>query len=413
MKPVVQIIGTTGVGKSQLGVELARALKGEIINSDSMQVYKGLDIITNKHPIDQRQGVPHHLLGFLNYDEEYRIDYYERDATQLIEKMHSQDKLPLVVGGTAYYATSLLFRNMLQSAQKTEDDSRLDMSTDELYAELQRVDPQMAARWHPKDHRKIRRSLQLFYETGQTQSQIYAAQRDQGRLGPANVRYRTLFLWLWSQQEVLDERLDQRIQTMIGNGLYDEISDMHQLQPDNPDCTRGIFQAIGFKEFLPYLKSGLEADRMAGIEMMQAATRRYARKQVKWIRNKLLLQCRQAGDDVQVVLLDATDLDQWNTNVKDLGIKAVKDFLNQSLDVNDYGFSELLRPATTIEFSSDPDAWQYWACDICSSFSTNTEEGRRVHLSSRAHKNRIQQIKRRQAFEDWKAQKANSEPDCT
>lgn len=294
-----------------------------------------------------------------------------------------------------------------------DHDCRLQKDTAALYADLQKLDPQMAARWHPRDHRKIRRSLELFYETGKPQSLLYAEQRETGRLQAESVKYRTLFLWLWADQQVLDERLDLRIEKMIGSGLIQEIQDMYtaQLSTNSDghgfDFTKGIFQAIGYKEFIPYLQSGSEADLQSGMEAMKAATRRYARKQIKWIRNKLLLQCQQAGSNVQVVVLDATNLSAWKENVAKLGMQAVKDFLDQSHNFDPMKYCStsmqpLLVPTNSIELSSNPKAWQSWTCELCKIFSTNTVEGKQIHLQSRAHKTKIVQAKKREAFEEWK-----------
>ncbi|CCG82829.1 tRNA dimethylallyltransferase [Taphrina deformans PYCC 5710] len=412
-KTVVQVIGTTGVGKSQLGIELAKRLAGEIINSDSMQVYKGLDIITNKHPEQKRDGIVHHLLGFLDQNAEYRIGAYERDATGIIDRLHEAGKMPVVVGGTAYYSTSLVFQDMLPDTGATTPDlagsidARLEKTTSELYQDLQGIDPVMATRWHPKDHRKIRRSLEIYYTTGKRQSELYSEQRATGRLGPENVRYRTLFFWLWSDQSVLDTRLDARIDEMIETGLFGEIKSMHQSQDTStPDFTRGIYQAIGYKEFHNFLQTGNEADRVAGTEAMKAATRRYARKQIKWIRNKLLLQCRQAGDDVQVVLLDATDLSKWDENVLARALKAIDDYATTGpFDPRTYcdpSLHDLLRPKVEKEFSANPDLWEKFVCDVCPTFTTNTKEGWTQHLSSNGHRAKVKQAKKRQDFVDWK-----------
>lgn len=345
-----------------------------------------------------------------------------------IDRLHVAGKVPLVVGGTAYYATALVFEDLLPGSsgprpdERQEVDVRLEKGTEELYADLQHVDPVMATRWHPKDHRKIRRSLEIFYTTGRRQSELYSEQREQGRLGPANVKYRTLFLWLWSEQSVLDKRLDARIDEMIASGLFEEIRAMHDLQSPSdapPDVTRGIYQAIGYKEFLKYLDSGREVDRVAGTEAMKGATRRYARRQIKWIRNKLLLQCREAGEDVQIVLLDATDLFKWTENVREQGLRAVKDFLSTSSDcprTADVQFCAemyspstlraLLNPKVEKEFSANPEAWEKFVCEHCPGFSTNSREGREQHLQSNGHRAKLKQDKKRREYQAWKKAQA-------
>ncbi|ORY85515.1 IPP transferase-domain-containing protein [Protomyces lactucae-debilis] len=426
---VVQVIGTTGVGKSQLAVDLARKLNGECINSDAIQVYKGLDIITNKATLAEQRGVKHHLLGFLDAGKEYRIAAYDRDASLIIDQLQADGKLPIVVGGTAYYASSLLFKELLPSSQELQtdassseeregghEDPRLYKTTAELHADLSRIDPIMAERWHPNDRRKIRRALELFYSTGTRQSELYAKQRERGRIGPEHVAHRTLIFWLWSDQKVLDKRLDARIDAMIQNGLFDEIREMHALctagltapanAQDGMDFTRGIFQAIGYKEFLAFLQSGTEADKEQGIQLMKTATRRYARKQVKWIKNKLLLQCAQAGPEVEIVLLNATNLEAWEENVAQVALQAVDAFeAGDGFDAKSFVPVELrsmLRPAKEKEMSSDPTQWQSRRCETCPGFVAVGTEQWQTHLTSAMHRGRVHRQAKHKAFEAWK-----------
>ena len=296
------------------------------------------------------------------------------------------------------------------------EDSRLERDTETLYKELERVDPVMATRWHPRDHRKIKRALQIFYTTGKKQSDLYSDQREAGRIGPENVRYPTLFFWLWSEQDILDQRLDDRVDDMIDGGMFEELREAYTETEEVPDFTKGIYQSIGYKENLKYLQTGHEQDKREGIEAMKAATRRYARTQIKLIRNKLLLHCREAGNEVHIVLLDATDLTQWNVNVRDRAIAAVKDFLEDpsTFDAARYSpgtelVKTLLRPKVEKEFSANPDAWQRSECDLCPGFVTNSVEGWKEHLDSNRHRAKVRQGKKRAEFERWKAQQTSQQ----
>lgn len=210
-------------------------------------------------------------------------------------------------------------------------DPRLELDTKQLYEALEKVDPEMAKRWHPNDRRKIRRSLEIYYSTGKKQSELYRDQRMSGRITSNKLLYRTLILWLWSEQEAIDARLNARVDDMIRAGLFEEIRSMKASAGQQPlDFTRGAFQAIGYKEFQDYLNSGTENDRDKGTDAMKSATRQYARKQIKWIRNKLLLQCDQGGRDLVVCMLDATDLHSWALNVRDLGLRLTQSGLRVS-----------------------------------------------------------------------------------
>ena len=120
-KPIISIVGTTGVGKSQFSIELAKKINGEIINADSMQVYKGVDIITNKHPFKEREGIPHHVMDHVDWSEEYFIHRFNNEANLAIEDIHSRGKVPIIVGGTHYYLQTLLFNNKTMDKKKERE----------------------------------------------------------------------------------------------------------------------------------------------------------------------------------------------------------------------------------------------------------------------------------------------------
>ncbi|KAJ3415948.1 hypothetical protein HDV05_003789 [Chytridiales sp. JEL 0842] len=404
--PVLAVIGTTGVGKSALAIEIAKAVGGEIINADSMQVYKGLDIITNKVTPEEKAMADHHLMDFVDPMHEYSVSQFEKDAIAKIAEIHSRGKVPILVGGTHYYIQSVLWDSSLVSAPSTTTLSSSPEPTETEGSEkpaswignmhaslnptlgsrilealqqtgveggsgdgkvlseceeskggdlgvllnglLQEVDPVMAQRWHHKDWRKMRRSLQVYYTTGKKHSDIIKEQKESG--GGA-LRYKTGVFWLWANNKALDPRLDGRVDDMIKNGLFEEIKDMrlklhkglvagvqqstHSDVSDGTsettktaaeqnstselkiDYTRGVLQSIGFKEFDAYLSAleksqqeiELEKLKKEGLESMKAGTRRYARRQVTWIRNKLGKKCVEEWDQGKPVgfyALDAT-----------------------------------------------------------------------------------------------------------
>ncbi|KAI9300299.1 tRNA dimethylallyltransferase, partial [Cunninghamella echinulata] len=319
MKKIATIIGTTGVGKSQLGVELCKALGGQVINADAMQVYRGLDIITNKMPIHERKGIPHHLMDFLDPEEEYKVTEFKRDATKCIEQLSQEQQLPVVVGGTNYYVQSLLYQNTLindDNNNSNENQSRSSspepipeleaLQTDELYAKLQDIDPVMANKWHPSNRRKIMRSLKVFYQMGRRQSDIIKEQQEHNDMHGIQSRFKSVIFWLYADPLKLNPRLDDRVNTMIDTGLFDEIKELRQRVVQGKinvpgkeleQYQRGLWQAIGYKEFDPYFTAietnsasddELQRIREECTDKMKAATRRYAKRQVQWIRNKLL-----------------------------------------------------------------------------------------------------------------------------
>ncbi|XP_061520276.1 tRNA dimethylallyltransferase isoform X2 [Phycodurus eques] len=285
---LVVILGATGTGKSKLAVEIGKRLRGEIISADSMQVYQGLDIITNKVTAKESAQCRHHMISFVDpLVSNYTVVDFRNKAVSLIDDMHNQNKLPVIVGGTNYYIESLLWRVLLDSGKGDSGDggdgdidrkSELEkMGRAELHKRLMEVDPEMAAMLHPNDKRKIARSLQIHEETGVPHSSWLEEQR--GQQG--------------------------------GDGLGGPLSQNYQ---------HGIFQSIGFKEFHDYLtapESSTQQERDAlrskGVEALKVATRRYARKQNKWVRNRFL---KRPGDRVPAVYgLDVTDVARWEETV--------------------------------------------------------------------------------------------------
>ncbi|KAI8611616.1 IPP transferase-domain-containing protein [Chytriomyces sp. MP71] len=375
-KPVLVVVGTTGVGKSNLAIEIAQKVDGEIINADSMQVYKGLDIITNKVSKEEQEAAKHHLLGFVEPTDEYSVLQFEKDALDVIHDIHSRGKVPILVGGTHYYIQSILWDSHLDS----EEQSLIGTTLASLLA---RVDPIMAARWHPNDTRKIRRSLQVYYMTGTSHSEILQKQKEDG--GGA-LRFRTGVFWLWAENAALDKRLDGRVDTMIQNGLFAEITSMREkMQPPDTlnvvplDYTRGILQTIGFKEFDTYFTSPSPEAQRQGIEAMQAATRRYARKQVSWIRNKLAPKCL-ATPGMGFWALDATDLGGWSECVGALGVKIAREFLEGGSGTGAEAVTQRLVDTGGARSAMQQQQEVDWAprtCGVC--VDAKSGQGRLIH----------------------------------
>ena len=226
--------------------------------------------------------------------------------------MSEKQLFPVIAGGTNYYIQSLLWNNTTigpEENMEVEDHNfpELDLlETDELYRQLGKVDPIMANKWHPSDRRKILRSLKVYHQTGKPQSDIIKSQLDQYETHGLKPRYKALVFWIYSDPEKLNPRLDDRVDQMIETGLFDEIKDLRNQVvqgsvklPNGVEVEkyqRGLWQAIGYKEFDPYfeaLEKGNQAQELEKIklectERMKAATRRYAKSQIKWIKNKLV-----------------------------------------------------------------------------------------------------------------------------
>ncbi|KAL8661918.1 MAG: hypothetical protein Q9202_005201 [Teloschistes flavicans] len=370
---ILAIVGATGTGKSKLAVALAEKFNGEIINADAMQMYEGLPVATNKIPFLERKSIPHHLLGCVKpIEEPWKVGKYVRTAMKIIENILGRGRLPILVGGTHYYIQSLLFKetivDRLESDYKTAEAQEIEWpilaaSTSEMLEQLRRVDPELASKWHPNDRRKIRHSLELYHTSGKKPSDIYREQReaasrngscqtlhDQGhRQVTDNVNHSApslqldpLVLWTYAEPDKLATRLDLRVEQMVQNGLIEEVVSMQKSLQNlkqtgfKTDQASGIWTAIGFKELAPYVMASpagdagsdhLEMMKQKGVELTQSATRQYARRQHIWIRGKLLRALQDNHKLHQTVLLDSTELAQWQQSVEEPAVDAVSTFL--------------------------------------------------------------------------------------
>ena len=334
-----------------------------------MQMYEGLPIATNKLPTKDREAIPHHLLGCLPVNETpWTVEHFRRRAMGIIDEVKAKGKLPILVGGTHYYLHSLLFQNStlgetdswLSDILQEQRWPILRESTKMMFAELKKVDPVMAGRWHPNDRRHIRRNLEIWLTTGRRPSDIYADQyRQKSALRPADKTQSNkaspsglvsmsplapLCLWIHSSPEELRARLDSRVLTMINEGLLSEVAAMHALAKEEEDAgrivsqDRGIWVSIGYKELIPYVLAAQQSDqpspkaleklRLECIEATQAHTRQYAKSQVRWIRLKFLHELRQYGAEKSLFLLDGTHIENWHMDVEKKAHELTSKFLN-------------------------------------------------------------------------------------
>uniref|UniRef100_A0A3B3BKG3 tRNA dimethylallyltransferase n=1 Tax=Oryzias melastigma TaxID=30732 RepID=A0A3B3BKG3_ORYME len=412
---LVVILGATGTGKSKLAIEIGKRLHGEILSADSMQVYKGLDIITNKVSTEERAQCRHHMISFVDpLVSTYTVVEFRNKALSLISFTRKIGKLPIIVGGTNYYIESLLWRVLVDtgvSEDLTEEvpdrkKELLKVGGAELHKRLAQVDPSMAAMLHPNDKRKIARSLQIHKTTGIPHSRWLEQQRGQegggGLGGPLRYRDPCIF-WLHADMEALDRRLDDRVDEMLTAGLIEELRDFHvrynqqKILEDSQDYQHGIFQSIGFKEFHEFLtmiscwiltsfiSSTLFA---AGIEALKVATKRYARKQNKWVRNRFL---KRPGDDVPAVYgLNATDSSRWE--------EAVLTPALQILESLRKGEEPPVAPVR-MEREEENNKRSFHTCDVCDKVIIGDLEWT-AHLKSRKHYYHVRK-------------KRKSDPDCS
>lgn len=276
MKTVI-ILGPTATGKTKLAVELAQQLNGEIISSDSMQVYRGMDIGTAKPSLEERQGIPHHLIDIRDPDEDWTVSDFVREVQNLKLKIQNQGKLPIIVGGTGLYLWALLegFSFPITPADK-ELRARLEkkpIST--LYAQLSTIDPQAACKIHPNDKKRIIRALEVFELTGEPISVVQERRS-------LNVERRTqecFLIGLDLPRPELYSRINQRVDSMIEKGLIEEVKG---LLAKGYNKELPSMQALGYKEVIDHLDGKYSKEEM--IEELKKRTRNFARRQMTWFR---------------------------------------------------------------------------------------------------------------------------------
>ena len=275
--PLIVVAGPTASGKTSLGVELAKRLDGEVVSADSMQIYQGMDIASAMPTEDEMQGVPHHMIKFLPQGERYSVAAYCERANQCIADIVSRGKQPILVGGTGLYINSLV-DNISFTEEETDLElrSKLNKRLEEegaevLLQELASVDPESAARLHINDSKRIVRALELYYQTGVTITEQTKLSRQSGS------PYNPLIIGLNARdREFLYERINRRVGIMAQNGLVEEA----KLCLDSEKGTAA--QAIGHKELMPYFNGEMSLDE--ALDNLRMQTRRYAKRQLTWLR---------------------------------------------------------------------------------------------------------------------------------
>ena len=277
---VLVIVGPTASGKTKLSVELAKQFNGEIVSSDSMQIYRQMDIGTAKPSHEEMDGVPHHMIDVVDPTEDFSVARYVALAVPIIDDILSRGKLPIIAGGTGLYIDSLLSGRTF--APFVADDglrSRLEsdyntLGGEEMLRQLSVIDPTAAARLHANDAKRVIRALEIYHGTGKT---ITEHDEETKKIPP---RYNALTIGLnFKNKEDMWHRIDKRVDAMVAQGLIPEISAL--LQAGIPhDCT--AMQAIGYKEFVTAITQ--DGDLVAAAEDVKLRSRQYAKRQLTWFK---------------------------------------------------------------------------------------------------------------------------------
>lgn len=277
--PVIAVVGATASGKTALGVEIAKYYGGEVVSADSMQIYEGLDIATAKPTPDEMQGIPHHLISVLPPDHACSVAEYVEMARKKIAEIHARNKLPVIVGGTGLYVDSLL--DNIQFPDIPADDAlrqRLHAEAEAngnaaMLAQLQKCDPETAARLHENNLRRIIRALEVYTLTGIPLSEH--ARRSRAVPAPWNI----LRIGIgFSDREKQYGRIRLRVDKMAERGLTDEVREEYGSGRRRETAA----MAIGYKELLPWLRG--EEALAEGLARVKQETCRYAKRQGTWFR---------------------------------------------------------------------------------------------------------------------------------
>ena len=279
-RPVVVIVGPTAVGKSRVAVEVARVFETEILTADSRQVYRGMDVGTDKPVLEERQGVPHRLIDLVDPDESFNAGLYRRHAINEIERLYRDRRLPLVVGGTGLYVRTLLkglcgappadpiVRAVLRREAKEQGHDR-------LYARLVEVDPAAAARLHPRDESKVIRALEVHQLSGRPMSEF------QQEHGFAKQPFSALIIGLNRDRRALYRRIEERIDWQLAHGLIEETQ---QLLVQGYQRTSAAMKGLGYRQVAEHLAGEYDAAEM--VRRFKRDTRHFSKRQMTWFRKE-------------------------------------------------------------------------------------------------------------------------------
>ena len=262
MNKVIVIVGPTGVGKTKLSIELAKLLDGEVINADSTQVYRGLDIATAKVTEEEKEGIVHHLFDIKDVNDNYTVYDYQKDARKTIEEVLSKGKTPILVGGTGLYIKAALYNYNLG---EEDDVNYVDLSDEELYNELIKIDPNTDI--HHNNRKRVIRALNYYYKTNEVLSSKDKAD---------TLLYDAIFIGLTTDRDTLYERINSRVDVMVNNGLLEEAKSIYE----SNIRTKAIATPIGYKELFPYFEGTSTLDEC--LDNIKQSSRKYAKRQYTW-----------------------------------------------------------------------------------------------------------------------------------
>lgn len=279
-RPLVVLTGPTAVGKTALSIAFAKAIQGEIISADSMQVYRGMDIGSAKIRKEEMDGVPHHLLDILEPDEPFNVMIFQQLAKKAIEEIYDRGHIPILTGGTGFYIQSVLYD--IAFTEETDNSVRIGLEREAeekgaayLHEKLAAVDPVTAENIHANNIKRVIRALEFYELNGYPLSEHN--ERERQKKSPYLFRYYVLN----EPRELLYERIEKRVDQMLQDGLVAEVEALKE-----KDCTRDMvsMQGLGYKEILDYLAGSCTLEE--AIDTIKKETRHFAKRQLTWFRRE-------------------------------------------------------------------------------------------------------------------------------
>lgn len=299
-KPLIVLTGPTAAGKTGLSIRLAKALNGEIISADSMQVYRHMDIGSAKITKEEMAGIPHHLIDVLEPTEEFNVVIFQKMAKEALEGIYDRGRVPIVVGGTGFYIQALAYdidfteNDSDNSLRRELEETAREKGGEYLHQILEEVDPAAAAQIHANNIKRVIRAIEFYRQTGTRISEHNQTERQ--KQSPYDLFYYVLN----EERQILYERIDRRVDQMIHDGLVEEVKSLARM-----GCTRTMvsMQGLGYKEILDYLEGACSLEE--AIYIMKRDTRHFAKRQITWFkreRDVRWLNLWEFGDDREKVL---------------------------------------------------------------------------------------------------------------
>ena len=267
MNKVIVILGPTGVGKTKMSIELAKRLDGEIVNADSMQFYKNLDIGTAKIKEEEKENIPHHLFDIKEVSDDYSIFDYQKDGRKIIGDIFNRKKMPIIVGGTGLYIKALLYDYKL--SYEKENNTYDELTTEELYNKLLELDKDIII--DKNNRRRVIRAINYYLENG---TSINDNKTDK-------LLYNAVFIGLTTDREVLYNMINKRVDKMLSEGLLEEVKYFY----DRKIYTKPLINGIGYKELYKYFAK--EETLEEAVNKIKRNSRRYAKRQYTFFNNQL------------------------------------------------------------------------------------------------------------------------------